>query len=487
MNSEMSSPPADKEAVIRLKCPSCSGGLNLRRKHLGISGACVHCKAPITAVESDGTIMLKHSEDVVAAKVEEPTPKPVPDAAPPLPDPRPLKSPEAPAPEPAPPIESSTPSGWGFPQREESLPIAEVEMAAAPAAPVSLDLSAFEMEAAPAEKVAPEAVETPATPAGPPSFGFSDDTFGASGLENSKPVETTATEASATTEPLSAEELFDSGKESAASGLFSNESAVESGWGAKVPSQNHASISPFSTGSAEPEEEPGFAETLFREKAKEDTGQIQPKSPFGNMEDDSAPIPTGALFGASQPAVKKTEPKEEVVLDGDGRPLREMTPEEKEQFAGDLMHFGEYHKRSPWIKRIVRFFVTIAVLGGIGYAAFVFLPEEQIDVAKAKVFNWLEPGSVLMEYIPVDLLPFEVSETEDGEKEIKIKALDGLDNLSTQMDSYLSTAEEQLNSTLPEGAEGYEREEAVDMPEMPKIPKLPFGLGGAEEEAAPAE
>lgn len=64
-------------------------------------------------------------------------------------------------------------------------------------------------------------------------------------------------------------------------------------------------------------------------------------------------------------------------------------------------------------------------------------------------------------------------ESEDGEKEVKIKALEGLADLSTQMDAYLTTAENQLNETLPEGAEGYEREKPIDTPELPKIPKIP--------------
>lgn len=267
---------------------------------------------------------------------------------------------------------------------------------------------------------------------------------------------------------------------------------MNSGWGAKVPNQNHASISPFSTGSAEPD--PGFAETLFREKAEEETGSIQPKSPFGELDSSNdAPQASGALFSNTvtqvvtkpKPAAPKPDQEKEVILDGDGRPLREMTPEEKEQFAKDIMTFSEDRRnRSPWLRRIVRFFMTLAILGGLGYGAYVFMPEEQVEAAKEKVFEWLEPGSVLLDY-----LPFDVAETEDGEKEFKIKALEGLDNLSTQMDSYLSTAEDQLNETLPEGAEGYKREAPIDMPEMPKMPNIP-GLkipGMTPEETATEE
>lgn len=507
MNSNIAPQSTQDDAVIRLKCPQCSGGLNLRRKHLGINGKCVHCKAPITAVEEAGVVALKHSAEVQAAASSQDNNKVAPETAPLA---SPASSTEESASQFVPPpmaapvqevqaVEEAAESTWGFPKREDEAVATEPAIPAEERVELNSNFNVPNATADSFSSIAASnegAIQSPdekedsipvsegsTPPEMPTGFGFSEKPT-LDVADETVPVEETPEEITAT--PPS--DLFESKTEASSSPLFSSEASsgeVNSGWGAKVPNQNHASISPFSTGSAEPD--PGFAETLFREKAKEDTGQIQPKSPFGNMEDDSAPLPTGALFGASQPAVKKTEPKEEVILDGDGRPLREMTPEEKENFASDLMHFGEYHKRSPWIKRIVKFFVTLAVLGGVGYAAYVFLPEEQVKVAKEKVFNWLEPGSVLMEYIPMDLMPFEVAESEDGEKEIKIKALEGLDNLSTQMDSYLSTAEEQLNSTLPEGAEGYKREAPADMPELPEIPKLPFGLGGSDEEAAPAE
>ncbi len=129
----------------------------------------------------------------------------------------------------------------------------------------------------------------------------------------------------------------------------------------------------------------------------------------------------------------------------------------------------------------MKFVATITVLAGIGYAGYVFMPEEQIKVAKAKVFDWLEPGNVLMQY-----LPFEIGESEDGEKEVKIKALEGLADLTDQMDDYLTTAEDQLNSTLPEGAEGYKREKPIDTPELPELPSIPGlkipGLPGSDSE-----
>ena len=48
----------DPEEVVRLFCPECSGKLNLRRKHVGIAGACVHCSIPVMAVDEGGVVKL---------------------------------------------------------------------------------------------------------------------------------------------------------------------------------------------------------------------------------------------------------------------------------------------------------------------------------------------------------------------------------------------------------------------------------------------
>ncbi|MEM6915980.1 MAG: hypothetical protein AAF491_05375 [Verrucomicrobiota bacterium] len=532
MNPNLASQSTPDDAVIKLKCPECSGGLNLRRKHLGIRGKCVHCKAPITAVEEDGVIFLKLSRESAPspkpAATETPAPAPVAEAPPLIepavvptgltkesisaPDPSPREIPADLTP-PAtadgdlesrfipPPIpqareedsasateEENLKSAWGFPTREED--------SIAPIAPRPKPAENEDVEA-PASSVEKEPKEEPVGSGLPEGFGFSEAPSFSLGGTASGAGETESE--SPTLPSTNPSDLFESKTDSTEVPHFSNEEEsgeLNAGWGAKVPDQNHASISPFSTGSAEPD--PGFAETLFREKAKEETGKIEPKSPFGEIgAPDDAPVASGALFSDSvtqrikppAPAPKPDQEKE-VVLDGDGRPLREMTPEEKERFAKDIMTFSQdRRKSSPWLRRIFRFFVTMAVLGGIGYAAYVFMPEEQVEAAKAKVFDWLEPGSVLLDY-----LPFDVAESENGEKEIKIKALEGLDNLSNQMDSYLSTAEDQLNETLPEGAEGFKHESPIEMPEMPKVPNIPGvkmppmpGIPNSGEEAAAQE
>jgi hypothetical protein len=50
----------DPEAILHLACPECEGALVLKRRHLGIEGACVWCHTPIVAAESvrDGSVRI---------------------------------------------------------------------------------------------------------------------------------------------------------------------------------------------------------------------------------------------------------------------------------------------------------------------------------------------------------------------------------------------------------------------------------------------
>jgi hypothetical protein len=42
------------DEIIKLKCPACCGGLNLRRSAIGLSGYCVHCRTPLSALGEAG-------------------------------------------------------------------------------------------------------------------------------------------------------------------------------------------------------------------------------------------------------------------------------------------------------------------------------------------------------------------------------------------------------------------------------------------------
>lgn len=63
----MAAPAAasSQEEVLKLACPQCSGMLNLRRKHIGIAGKCVHCDHPVTAVDQGATgVQLVRTESL---------------------------------------------------------------------------------------------------------------------------------------------------------------------------------------------------------------------------------------------------------------------------------------------------------------------------------------------------------------------------------------------------------------------------------------
>ena len=255
---------------------------------------------------------------------------------------------------------------------------------------------------------------------------------------------------------------------------------INTSWGAKVPSSGHASISPFNDNDSSA----GFAESLFREKAVEQsiTEEIEPKSPFAEPTDPA--LGGGALFSSpAAPSAPKTEPEEEVVLDGDGRPMKPMSDEEKDHFAKEMMQVGEYHKRSPWLVKIVKFLITLCVLGGLGYAGYIFMPDEKVKEWKQKTLDWLEPGSVLLDFLPVEIV-----ENENGEKEMKVKAVESLNEFSSEMDAYLDASDQNLRES---GADVPEREKTEKM-EGPKIPKLPFELpnvnrSGEDSEETPKE
>jgi hypothetical protein len=63
-------PPCASEEILKLKCPSCGGGLNLKRKFLGLTGHCVHCQTPLTALGEIGAGEVQLFADTGAAGVE---------------------------------------------------------------------------------------------------------------------------------------------------------------------------------------------------------------------------------------------------------------------------------------------------------------------------------------------------------------------------------------------------------------------------------
>lgn len=527
----------DLDEVIKLRCPVCDTGLNLRRKHLGVAGKCVKCLTPVMAREMAGGVVLARLDEPESApepvKEVEPAsqpeqvtePSPVAEDLSPVDDTVSQQSElaqlsdepstskfEWPAPEEAPvrkaeiepvaegedfqrpvvdvvdkvPAKKDQESMWGFPERDEDSTASSEKIEQVEESPMDFDL--------------------PESPASFDEFGTSELTalFGDASEAAPAAERKAEPESAESGDDVSAEESpaspftnfaspFDDDMGMATSSLFSNaptaqkpaepetaasesetDGGVSTGWGTKVPTQSHASISPFSTGSAE-EESPGFAEALFRGKASE-SQSFEPKSPFASPSEDGPS--GGALFAApaKKEAKKADAPEsteEEVVLDGDGRPLRAMTDEEKEQFAQDMMKYGGYHQKSKWAKRIRKFFITTALLIGVGYGTYVFLPREVAKGWKNKTLEWLEPGFSALEFLPVEIV--EVEGGEPGEKQIKVKAAEQLQEFSGKFDAYLDQADQNLRDS---GATMPDEREKAPLPEMPKLPDLPFKLPG---------
>tara|TARA_R110000850_G_scaffold54468_1_gene129655 strand:+ start:1981 stop:2898 length:918 start_codon:yes stop_codon:yes gene_type:complete len=248
----------------------------------------------------------------------------------------------------------------------------------------------------------------------------------------------------------------------------------DAGSGDDVPAETPAGMSPFLTGSEVGDS--SFTEPSFDEGVGNISASPEQKSPFSAM-GPSTGSPLFAPVGTVPEKPVKQEEEEEVILDGDGRPMKPMTNEEKEQFGKEIMSFSGDHKRSKWSKRILRFFITIAVLAGVGYAAYVFMPQDQAAKLKDMVAKYLEPGSVLFDFIPVEMETIPEGEEGAGETRIKIKAIENLNQLTTEIDGYLDTAEENLNSTMSDGHKLSERERNEKM-EVPSLPKMPFNLPG---------
>jgi len=422
-----SHPAAPADEVLRLKCPSCGGGLNLKRRFLGVKGQCVHCHLPLTAVEENG--IARVITDTPAA------PNAVPDPASALPAANAHAAvphfPETTA-QTVPQTPSAPASSWGFPDFD-SLPVP----ATPPIETRVSEPSAFVNFGAP--ELAP-----------PLPSREGDDLFsGRHELPAPAPV---ANETKAEISPFGESAGF-----SLSSSLFGSEAPatdIAPAWGTNVPRETHASISPFSTGSAEGG---GFAESLFREKvakdsASGDTGASASfASPFAPMPAPAAPVEEPAAAGS------KRDCQEFVILDGDGRPMRPMSKEEEEEFAKNFFKYDNARTKPTWVsklrKKLLRMLIFFCIVGALGAGASFFVPKETLVVWKEKVIKWLEPGMAILDYLPAGLRPDWLPQTdfgidagvdENGKPKKKLNAFEGLDKLKGDIGNMRGAADKQL-------------------------------------------
>lgn len=425
MMDTLSTPNAPADEILRLKCPSCGGGLNLKRRFLGVKGQCVHCQIPLTAVEENG---------VARVVTEAPEPFAFPPAA--ATHAAPPHFPEAPAPAPAPApaaTDTATPlpgSTWGFPDFHSSPGSAPAPIPASPAA----EAPSFRHFATP--ELAP-----------PLPSREGDDLF--MGKHDLPPATPPTGEAKAIPSPFG-----ESGGFSLSSPLFGGEdpaNSVTPAWGTSVPRENHASISPFATGSAEGG---GYAESLFREKVVKDAAADAHEP--GAFATKMAPAFSPGM-DAPSPASPGRDCQEFVILDGDGRPMKAMSKEEEEEFAKNFFKYDNARTKPTWVtrlrKKIIRMLVFFCVIGAIGAGASFFVPKETLLVWKEKAIKWLEPGMAILDYLPAGLRPDWLPQTdfgihtgvdENGQPKKKMNAFEGLDKLKGDIGDMRGAADEQL-------------------------------------------
>lgn len=466
----------DPEAIISLACPVCDFALNMRRKHVGLKGKCISCSEPIRAVEESGEIVVKWDKAEAAPQAEtkvahevpaqsktpaepqaEAKPQPQPEVEPqPKPDEEmktePVSEPVAEPENPVQEVKAKPESKWGFPDRpsvpgEPQPPTPDPEAKA-------LD-SETPPKPAPSKKI--------------PADGFFDDL--PSEVSKSPTQDSAGSddeESSDNAENSDNSPRFGDGLDDVVS-LFDfekdDDSSVNTGWGTKVPNETHASISPFSTGSAE--SDGGFAETLFREgvdnkapaekPSAEKTTSEKPKNALFS-DDSSGGMGANALFGSGATAAYPSTtpmpapPKKSVQLNEDGHELRPLSPEEEEEMAKTMLGLqNDRDKRSMpgWmklLKKLSRVFAVLVILMGIGYGTYVVMPEDKAEKYKEMVMEWLEPGMVIFDYLP----------GKDGEKS---KGFQELDKLKGNVNDYYKESQNQVNSTLNGDGEGYDFDE----------------------------
>lgn len=372
--------PDIPEDTLRLSCPDCGGGLNLKRRHLGITGQCVHCHSPLTAHEEDGLIRVITRAPAPTA-FEHPVSHPSVEAD---------KVREA--------AVRTNPSMWNFPERETTAPSpAAGEFEHAIQCDFSLPLPGRETG-----KLVVDRHDRPEVAIAPP-------------LPSPEP--------SPFNNPTSFQTPFSS--------MFKNDddsAEINPAWGTKVPQEIHASMSPFATGSAGGG---GFAESLFREKVVKNASKDEVSS--------ASSVAASGLKEQATPAPRASG--EKIILDGDGRPMAPWTKAEEEEFAKNLFALENSHKRPQWLRRVIRFSVTAILLGGIGIGAYILTPEEKLTEWKTETYEWLEPGMAILDFLPKSLRP---GGTDSNGNPRTMNALEGLEKLTGEVKEFRGAAEEEL-------------------------------------------
>jgi hypothetical protein len=211
-------------------------------------------------------------------------------------------------------------------------------------------------------------------------------------------------------------------------------------WVTNLPRETQASVPPFSTGSAE---------KVTKDDAFADSGSFG--SPFVTM---SCPKPSEEITGAEGP---KRDSQGGVILDGDGRPMPPMSKKEEEEFAKNFLNYSNARTEQTWLTRLrkaaIRLLVFLCIVGAVGAGASFFVPKETLMVWKEKVIKSLEPGMVILDYLPTSLRPDWLPQTDFGiddgvdqndQPKKKMNAFEGLDKLKGDVSKMRGAADKQL-------------------------------------------
>ncbi len=367
--------------MLTLQCPSCKGALSLKLDYVGVAGQCVHCQMPIIAIHTASGIQIvensvsrqgSSSDCVESSRVTRSEPEL---AAPSQWDNGNRLSPNA---------SDSIPSSlnsWGFPPREESgTQLDDVILAPGDDSSVQWDLD------------------------DPIPTRDGDDLFAGRPSKSRR-------------EPASSKSPFDQME-----GLFSQsgasifnpdkeESGISTSWGTQMPTGNHASISPFRTGSAD---SGSFAEDLYLEKVQKENAEASaraeqvaesrpsPSCPppacdlaFGM----AGPVHSASLFG-SDPA-----PVEASAQPSPLKPAIKPTVEDGSKIFATSRSGGS----RTALKLAFKMIISLIIMALIGVTAYITVPEEMMTSWKERAIEWLEPGTTGIELLPEVLKPKEPS------------------------------------------------------------------------------
>lgn len=371
----------DENHVLTLQCPSCKGSLSLKPDYVGVAGQCVHCQLPIIAIRTEaGVQIVENSVSRQDSSLDGVESSRATRSEPDLSAPSQWESGNRLSPDSSGAIPSSL-NSWGFPPREESgAKLDDVILAPSDDSSVQWDID------------------------DPIPTRDGDDLFaGRPGKHRREP--------SSSKSPFDQLEGLFSQSESSIFNPDKEEPGISTSWGTQMPTGNHASISPFRTGSAD---SGSFAEDLYLEKVQKENAEAAAGAEKVVESHPSPPRPVpacdlafgmpttahaGAFFG-SEPAPAEVFPQSSPVK----LPIKPTVEDGSKIFAA-----SGTGRSGTAIKLALRMIIALIIMALIGMTAYITIPREMMTSWKERAIEWLEPGTTGIELLPEVLKPKEPS------------------------------------------------------------------------------